>query len=44
MMPPVALWGRPEDVYEPTGAFRDDELGLIDPATEKPPPVDSEPW
>lgn len=42
-MLPAADCGRLLE-YEPaTPWFRDDEFGLIDPATEKP-PVESEPW
>lgn len=41
-MLPAADCGR-LDEYEPATWFRDEEFGLIEPATEKPPPCDSEP-
>ena len=42
MMLPAADWGRVELEYEPATWLRVDEFGRMDPATEKPPPVESE--
>jgi hypothetical protein len=41
-MLPAADCGR--FAYEPATGFRDDEPGRTDPATERPPPWDSDPW
>lgn len=43
-MAPVADCGRAEGAYDPDMApFREELVGRMDPATEKPPPWESDP-